>query len=213
MKWMGLNELKEVFLNFFVNKEHKNLKSFSLVPEEDFSLLFINSGMAPMKKWFLNFETPPSKRVVTAQRCIRTPDIERVGKTDRHGTFFEMLGNFSFGDYFKREAIFWAWEFVTKVLKIPKNNLYVTVYEKDFETFKIWEDEVKVLSSHITTLGKEDNFWEIGVGPCGPCSACGTGGGSGTSVRRRGLHCPPIRSHRRGRIRCWVSWLLLPERM
>ncbi len=170
MNWMGLNELKEVFLNFFVNKGHKNLKSFSLVPEEDFSLLFINSGMAPMKKWFLNFETPPSKRVVTAQRCIRTADIERVGKTDRHGTFFEMLGNFSFGDYFKKEAIFWAWEFVTKVLKIPKKKLYVTVYEKDFETFKIWEDEVKVLNSHIVTLGKEDNFWEIGVGPCGPCS-------------------------------------------
>ncbi len=140
------------------------------MPQEDSSLLFINSGMAPMKKFFLNLKTPPRRRIVTSQRCIRTGDLQRVGKTDRHGTFFEMLGNFSFGDYFKKEAIEWAWEFMTKVLKIPLKRLYVTVYEKDDETYNIWLNEIKLEKDHIKKLGKEDNFWEIGLGPCGPCS-------------------------------------------
>ena len=170
MEWKGLLELKGMYVDFFKKKGHLHLESFSLVPKDDFSLLFINSGMAPMKKWFLAQETPPRKRIVTAQRCIRTGDLERVGKTDRHGTFFEMLGNFSFGDYFKREAIFFAYEFVVDVLKMPKEKLYVTVYENDDEAYSIWEKEVLVPSSHIVRLGKEDNFWEIGSGPCGPCS-------------------------------------------
>ena len=170
MEYKGLLELKKLYIDFFKEKGHLNLESFSLVPKDDFSLLFINSGMAPMKKWFLGQEIPPRKRVVTAQRCIRTGDLERVGKTDRHGTFFEMLGNFSFGDYFKRQAIFWAYEFVVDVLKMPKEKIYVTVYKDDDEAYSIWEKEVLVPSSHIVRLGKEDNFWEIGNGPCGPCS-------------------------------------------
>ncbi len=170
MKWMGLNEIRRLFSDFFKQKEHLYLDSFSLVPKDDFSLLFINSGMAPMKKWFLNKQKPPCKRVVTVQRCLRTGDLKRVGLTDRHGTFFEMLGNFSFGDYFKRQAIFWAFEFVIDVLKIPREKLYVTVFEKDDEAFLIWQKEIGVESSHIIRLGKEDNFWEIGRGPCGPCS-------------------------------------------
>ena len=170
MKWMGLNELRSSFFQFFEKKKHMLLGSYPLIPKSDNSLLLINSGMAPMKNWFLGKETPPSKRVVTCQKCIRTPDIDLVGKTDRHGTFFEMLGNFSFGDYFKIEAIKWAWEFVTEDLKMPKDKLYVTVYEEDYEAYDIWLNEIGVELSHVSKLGKDDNFWEIGTGPCGPCS-------------------------------------------
>ena len=170
MKWTGLNELREKYLSFFESKGHLRLPSFSLVPKDDKSLLLINSGMAPMKKYFTGEITPPKKRVTTCQKCIRTPDIERVGITARHGTFFEMLGNFSFGDYFKREATSWAWEFFTKVLEIPAEKLYVSVYEKDDEAYDIWTKEIGVDPSHMVHLGKEDNFWEHGSGPCGPCS-------------------------------------------
>ena len=170
MKWTGLNELREKYLSFFESKGHLRLPSFSLVPKDDKSLLLINSGMAPMKKYFTGEITPPQKRVTTCQKCIRTPDIERVGITARHGTYFEMLGNFSFGDYFKREATAWAWEFFTKVLEMPEEKLYVSVYEKDDEAYNIWTKEVGVDSSHMVRLGKEDNFWEHGTGPCGPCS-------------------------------------------
>ncbi|MEG2429365.1 MAG: alanine--tRNA ligase, partial [Oscillospiraceae bacterium] len=170
MQPMGLNELREKFLSFFEEKGHTRLPSFSLVPHNDKSLFLINSGMAPMKKFFTGAETPPNTRVTTCQKCIRTPDIENVGKTARHGTFFEMLGNFSFGDYFKHEATKWAWEFFTQVLKIPAEKLYVTIYLDDDEAFDIWTKEVGVLPSHIFRLGKEDNFWEHGTGPCGPCS-------------------------------------------
>ncbi len=170
MQWTGLNELREKFLTFFESKGHTRLPSFPLVPIDDKSLLLINSGMAPMKKWFLGQATPPNKRVTTCQKCIRTPDIERVGKTSRHGTYFEMLGNFSFGDYFKHEATQWAWEFITKVLELPIDRIWVSIYENDEETKDIWVNEVGVDPSHIVRLGKEDNFWEIGSGPCGPCS-------------------------------------------
>lgn len=170
MQWTGLNELREKYLSFFESKEHLRLPSFSLVPKDDNSLLLINSGMAPMKKYFTGEITPPKKRVTTCQKCIRTPDIERVGITARHGTFFEMLGNFSFGDYFKHEATAWAWEFFTKVLEIPEEKLYVSVYEKDDDAYKIWTEEIGVDPSHMVHLGKEDNFWEHGSGPCGPCS-------------------------------------------
>ena len=170
MQWTGLNELREKYLSFFESKEHLRLPSFSLVPKDDKSLLLINSGMAPMKKYFTGEITPPRKRVTTCQKCIRTPDIERVGITARHGTFFEMLGNFSFGDYFKHEATAWAWEFFTKVLEIPEEKLYVSVYENDEEAYDIWTKEVGVDPSHMVHLGKEDNFWEHGSGPCGPCS-------------------------------------------
>lgn len=170
MEWMGLNELREKFLSFFESKMHTRLPSFPLIPQNDNSLLLINSGMAPMKKWFLGQETPPSKRVTTCQKCIRTPDIENVGKTARHGTFFEMLGNFSFGDYFKHEVTQWAWEFITKELKLPEDRLWVSIYEDDDEAKDIWVNEVGVDPSHIVRMGKEDNFWEIGAGPCGPCS-------------------------------------------
>ena len=170
MKWTGLNELREKYLSFFESKGHLRLPSFSLVPKDDKSLLLINSGMAPMKKYFTGEITPPRKRVTTCQKCIRTPDIERVGITARHGTFFEMLGNFSFGDYFKHEATAWAWEFFTKVLEIPEEKLYVSVYEKDDEAYDIWTKEIGVDPSHMVHLGKEDNFWEHGSGPCGPCS-------------------------------------------
>ncbi len=170
MKWTGLNELREKYLSFFESKGHLRLPSFSLVPKDDKSLLLINSGMAPMKKYFTGEITPPRKRVTTCQKCIRTPDIERVGITARHGTFFEMLGNFSFGDYFKHEATAWAWEFFTKVLEIPDEKLYVSVYEKDDEAYDIWTKEIGVDPSHMVHLGKEDNFWEHGSGPCGPCS-------------------------------------------
>ncbi len=170
MQPLGLNELREKFLSFFETKGCLRLPSFSLVPKDDNSLLLINSGMAPMKKYFTGEVTPPRKRVTTCQKCIRTPDIERVGITARHGTFFEMLGNFSFGDYFKREATAWAWEFFTKVLEMPEDKLYVSIYQDDDEAYDIWTKEVGVDPSHMVRLGKEDNFWEHGSGPCGPCS-------------------------------------------
>lgn len=170
MEWTSLNDLREKYLSFFESKGHLRLPSFSLIPSGDKSLLLINSGMAPMKKYFTGEVTPPRKRVTTCQKCIRTPDIERVGKTDRHGTYFEMLGNFSFGDYFKHEATAWAWEFCTKVLEMPEDKLWITIYENDDEAFDIWTKEVGVDPSHIVRLGKEDNFWEHGSGPCGPCS-------------------------------------------
>ena len=170
MEWTGLNELRETYLSFFESKGHLRLPSYPLIPIEDNSLLLINSGMAPMKKYFLGQTVPPSKRVTTCQKCIRTPDIERVGKTSRHGTFFEMLGNFSFGDYFKTEATAWAWEFTTEVLKLPVNKLWVSIYQDDDEAFEIWTKKVGVSPDRIVRLGKEDNFWEIGSGPCGPCS-------------------------------------------
>lgn len=170
MEWTGLNELREKYLSFFETKEHLRLPSFSLIPQGDKSLLLIPAGMAPMKKYFTGEVTPPKKRVTTCQKCIRTPDIECVGKTARHGTYFEMLGNFSFGDYFKHEATAWAWEFCTKILEMPVEKLYVSIYEDDDEAFEIWTKENGVDPSHIVRLGKEDNFWEHGEGPCGPCS-------------------------------------------
>ncbi len=170
MKWTGLNELREKYLAFFESKDHLRLPSFSLIPQGDKSILLINAGMTPMKKYFTGEVTPPKKRVTTCQKCIRTPDIENVGKTARHGTYFEMLGNFSFGDYFKHEATAWAWEFFTKVLEIPEELLYVSVYLEDDEAYDIWTKEVGVDPSHMVRFGKEDNFWEHGAGPCGPCS-------------------------------------------
>ncbi len=170
MQWTGLNELREKFLSFFESKDHLRLPSFPLIPRNDNSLLLINSGMAPMKKYFTGEVTPPKKRVTTCQKCIRTPDIERVGITARHGTFFEMLGNFSFGDYFKHEATAWSWEFFTKVLEMPEDKIWISIYENDDETFDIWTKEVGVSPEHIVRLGKEDNFWEHGEGPCGPCT-------------------------------------------
>ncbi len=170
MQKLGLNEIREKYLSFFESKGHLRLPSFSLVPENDKSLLLINAGMAPLKPYFKGELEPPRKRVTTCQKCIRTPDIERVGKTARHGTYFEMLGNFSFGDYFKHEATAWAWEFVTKVLELPEDRLWVTIFEDDDEAFDIWTKEVGVLPERIVRMGKEDNFWEIGTGPCGPCS-------------------------------------------
>lgn len=170
MKWTGLNELRESYLAFFEKKGHTRLPSFPLVPINDTSLFLINSGMAPMKKYFLGQETPPSKRVTTCQKCIRTPDIENVGKTARHGTYFEMLGNFSFGDYFKHEATKWAWEFCTQVMELPVDKIWVSIYLDDDEAFEIWTKEVGVAADHIVRMGKEDNFWEHGTGPCGPCS-------------------------------------------
>ena len=170
MEKLGLNEIREKYLTFFESKGHLRLPSFSLVPENDPSLLLINAGMAPLKPYFTGRQVPPRKRVTTCQKCIRTPDIERVGKTARHGTFFEMLGNFSFGDYFKNDATKWAWEFVTEVLNMPVDKLWVTIYEDDDEAFDIWTKNVGVAPDRIVRMGKEDNFWEIGTGPCGPCS-------------------------------------------
>ena len=172
MQWTGLNELREKYLSFFESKGHLRLDSFPLVPKNDPSLLLINSGMAPMKKWFLAQEEPPRHRVTTCQKCIRTPDIERVGITARHGTFFEMLGNFSFQDYFKEEVIPWAWEFLTsdEWMAIPKERLHISVYEEDDEAYDIWTKKVGIAPDHMVRLGKEDNFWEHGSGPCGPCS-------------------------------------------
>ncbi|MEG0978596.1 MAG: alanine--tRNA ligase, partial [Oscillospiraceae bacterium] len=170
MEWTGLNEIREKFLSFFESKGHLRLPSFSLVPQADKSLLLINSGMAPMKKYFTGEIVPPKNRVTTCQKCIRTPDIERVGKTARHGTYFEMLGNFSFGNYFKHEATAWAWEFCTKVMEMPIDKIFISIYEDDDETFEIWTKEIGVAPDHIVRLGKEDNFWEHGAGPCGPCS-------------------------------------------
>ncbi len=170
MKWTSLNDLREKYLSFFESKGHLRLPSFSLVPNNDKSLLLINSGMAPMKKFFTGEVTPPRNRVATCQKCIRTPDLERVGHTARHGTFFEMLGNFSFGDYFKNEAIEWAWEFLTSTLEIPADLLWPSIYENDEEAYDIWKNKIGVPENHIVRLGKADNFWEHGSGPCGPCS-------------------------------------------
>ncbi|MCT4688342.1 alanine--tRNA ligase [Vallitalea sp.] len=170
MKKYGLNELRKMYLEFFESKNHLKMNSFPLVPKNDKSLLLINAGMTPLKPYFTGQEVPPSKRVTTCQKCIRTGDIENVGKTQRHGTFFEMLGNFSFGDYFKEEAIEWAWEFVTKVLELPEDKLYVSIYLEDDEAEKIWHEKIGLPKDRIIRLGKEDNFWEHGTGPCGPCS-------------------------------------------
>ncbi|MBR5222856.1 MAG: alanine--tRNA ligase [Clostridia bacterium] len=170
MKWTSLNDLRESYLSFFESKGHLRLGSFSLVPNNDKSLLLINSGMAPMKKYFTGEVTPPRNRVTTCQKCIRTPDLERVGITARHGTFFEMLGNFSFGDYFKNEAIAWAWEYLTKTLQIPEELLWPSVYEEDDEAYALWRDVIGVPEERIVRMGKADNFWEHGTGPCGPCS-------------------------------------------
>lgn len=170
MKWTGLNELRSGFLSFFESKGHLVLPSAPLVPQDDNSLLLINSGMAPLKKYFTGQAVPPSKRAASCQKCIRTPDIERVGKTARHGTYFEMLGNFSFGDYFKEDATKWAWEYVTEVVKLPVDRVWVSIYENDDQAFDIWTKHVGVSPDRIVRLGKEDNFWEIGSGPCGPCS-------------------------------------------
>ena len=170
MQWTSLNDLREKYLAFFESKGHLRLPSFPLVPINDKSLLLINSGMAPMKKFFTGEEIPPRNRVTTCQKCIRTPDLERVGHTARHGTFFEMLGNFSFGDYFKDEAIPWAWEFLTETLEIPKDLLWPSIYENDEEAYEIWVNKIGVDPAHVVRLGKADNFWEHGSGPCGPCS-------------------------------------------
>lgn len=170
MQYRGVNELRKLFLDFFESKDHLKMKSFSLVPHNDNSLLIINSGMAPLKPYFTGQEIPPKRRVTTCQKCIRTGDIENVGKTARHGTFFEMLGNFSFGDYFKREAIHWSWEFLTDVVGLDADRLYPSVYVDDDEAFEIWNKEVGIAPERIFRFGKEDNFWEHGAGPCGPCS-------------------------------------------
>ncbi len=195
MQWTGLNELRDKYLTFFEGKGHLRLDSFPLVPKNDPSLLLINSGMAPMKKWFLAQEEPPRHRVTTCQKCIRTPDIERVGITARHGTFFEMLGNFSFQDYFKEEVIPWAWEFLTsdEWMAIPKDKLHISVYKEDDEAYDIWTKKVGVAPDHMVRLGKEDNFWEHGSGPCGPCSEIyfdrGPGYGCGKPTCGVGCDC------------------------
>ena len=168
LKFMSGNELREKYLQFFVGKNHLRLQSASLIPEDDPTLLMIGAGMAPFKPFFTGKMKPPRTRITTSQRCVRTGDIENVGRTARHQTYFEMLGNFSFGDYFKKEAIAWAWEFLTKELELPEEKLWVTIYPKDDEAYKIWTEEVGVDPSHIVKL--EDNFWEIGPGPCGPDS-------------------------------------------
>ncbi len=170
MQWTSLNDIREKYLAFFESKGHLRLPSYPLIPHNDKSLLLINSGMAPMKKFFTGEEIPPRNRVTTCQKCIRTPDLERVGHTARHGTFFEMLGNFSFGDYFKEQAIAWAWEFLTVTLEIPAELLWPSIYEQDEEAFHIWHDQIGVPAERIVRLGKADNFWEHGSGPCGPCS-------------------------------------------
>ncbi len=170
MEKLGLNEIRELFLSFYQSKDHYRRQSFPLIPQNDKSLLIINSGMAPLKPYFAGIETPPSRRMTTCQKCIRTGDIENVGYTSRHGTFFEMLGSFSFGDYFKKESLTWGWEFITKVLKMPTDKLWATVYENDDEAYAIWRDVIGMPEERIVRLGKDDNFWEIGTGPCGPCS-------------------------------------------
>ncbi len=170
MEKLGLNEIRKMFLEFFESKGHIVHESFSLVPEKDKSLLLINSGMAPLKPYFSGLETPPGKRMTTCQKCIRTGDIENIGYTDRHGTFFEMLGNFSFGDYFKEQSLEWGWEFITKWLKLPEERVWATVYQDDDEAYALWRDKIGMPEERIVRLGKDDNFWEIGIGPCGPCS-------------------------------------------
>ncbi|HYF82790.1 MAG TPA: alanine--tRNA ligase [Clostridia bacterium] len=193
MEKLGLNEVRERFLSFFESKGHLRMKSASLVPQSDKSLLIINSGMAPLKPFFTGQAVPPSLRVTTCQKCIRTPDIERVGKTARHGTFFEMLGNFSFGEYFKEEAIAWGWELCTEVFKLPVDKLWVTVYLDDDEAFDIWHKKIGLPKDRIVRMGKEDNFWEIGLGPCGPCSEIyfdrGPGKGCGKDDCKLGCDC------------------------
>ncbi len=193
MKWTSLNDLREAYLAFFESKGHLRLPSFPLVPINDKSLLLINSGMAPMKKYFTGEEEPPRRRVTTCQKCIRTPDLDRVGHTARHGSFFEMLGNFSFGDYFKDEAIAWAWEFLTKTLAIPEELLWPSIYENDEEAYKIWAEDIGVDPRRIVRLGKADNFWEHGSGPCGPCSEIyfdrGEKYGCGSPVCKPGCDC------------------------
>ncbi|MDD4542017.1 MAG: alanine--tRNA ligase-related protein, partial [Eubacteriales bacterium] len=169
MKPLSLNTIRSMFLEFFQEKDHLILPSFSLIPKNDPSVLLINAGMTPMKNWFTGAATPPSKRIATCQKCIRTPDIDNVGISDRHGTYFEMLGNFSFGDYFKREAIIWAWEFVTERLELPQDRLFITVHCDDDEAYDIWHKEVGVPAERMRRFDK-DNFWEHGSGPCGPCS-------------------------------------------
>lgn len=170
MKRLSVNEIRKAFLDFFKQKDHLILPSFSLIPENDKSLLLVNAGMAPLKPYFTGQKKPPSKRIATCQKCVRTPDIERVGITARHATFFEMLGNFSFGDYFKEEAITWAWEFVTEWLEMPEDRIWISIYQNDDEAFDIWHNKIGIPKKRIVRLGKEDNFWEIGQGPCGPCS-------------------------------------------
>lgn len=170
MKFTKTNDLREAYLKFFEGKDHLRMESFSLVPKNDNSLLLINAGMAPLKPYFTGLQEPPKRRITTCQKCVRTGDIENVGITSRHGTFFEMLGNFSFGDYFKKEVIPWAWEFITEVLEMPKDKLYVTIYLDDDEAYEYWTTLTDVDKSHIFRLGKEDNFWEHGAGPCGPCT-------------------------------------------
>ncbi|MCQ2533616.1 MAG: alanine--tRNA ligase [Clostridia bacterium] len=193
MEPLGLNEIRERYLNFFESKGHLRLPSFSLVPQNDPSILLINAGMTPLKPYFTGAETPPRLRVTTCQKCIRTPDIENVGHTSRHGTYFEMLGNFSFGDYFKKEVIPWAWEFLTEVLEMPEDKLYPSVYTEDDEAFEIWNKTVGVPADRITRLGKADNFWEHGTGPCGPCSEIyfdrGIENGCGKPDCRPGCEC------------------------
>ena len=204
MKKFGLNELREMYLSFFETKGHLRLPSFSLIPRNDPSLLLINAGMSPMKTWFTGEEEPPRRRVTTCQKCIRTPDIENIGKTARHGTYFEMLGNFSFGDYFKREAIHWAWEFLTSPdwVGIDPDRLYPSVYLDDDEAWNIWHNEIGIAPERIFRFGKEDNFWEHGSGPCGPCSeiaARNTAAASpavpwaatATGISRYGTSCSP----------------------
>ncbi len=170
MEKLGLNEIRKMFLEFWESKGHLAHESYSLVPEKDKSLMLINSGMAPLKPYFAGLETPPRKRMTTCQKCIRTGDIENIGYTDRHGTFFEMMGNFSFGDYFKEESLQWGWEFITKWLKLPEDRVWATVYQDDDEAYAIWRDKIGMPEERIVRLGKDDNFWEIGIGPCGPCS-------------------------------------------
>ncbi|HOO25109.1 MAG TPA: alanine--tRNA ligase [Clostridiales bacterium] len=193
MEKRGLNELREMFLSYFEGKGHLRLPSFSLVPESDKSLLLINAGMAPLKKFFKGEATPPSLRLTTCQKCIRTPDIERVGKTSRHATYFEMLGNFSFGDYFKHEAIKWSWDFSTNVVGLDPKDIYISVYEEDDETYDIWLNEIGIEKDKIVRLGKEDNFWELGAGPCGPCSELyfdrGEENGCGSPDCKPGCEC------------------------
>ncbi|MBR3212297.1 MAG: alanine--tRNA ligase, partial [Firmicutes bacterium] len=169
MEKKGLNEIRKLFREFYVSKGHYPAASASLIPQNDKSLLLINSGMAPLKRYFAGLETPPAKRMTTCQKCVRTGDIENVGKTSRHGTFFEMLGNFSFGDYFKEQSLTWGWEFLFDVLEMPKDKIWATVYLDDDDAYAIWK-KLGMPEDRIVRLGKDDNFWEIGLGPCGPCS-------------------------------------------
>ena len=183
MKNLGMNELRKSYIDFFGNeKNHTILKSFSLIPQDDDSLLLINAGMAPLKKYFTGEKKVKNNRATSSQKCVRTGDIERVGKTERHGTYFEMLGNFSFGDYFKKEAITWAYEFLTDRLQISKEDIWVTVFYKDDEAYKIWHDQVGLSSDRILKQGKEDNFWELEAGPCGPCSEIFVDRGSARAI-------------------------------